>query len=105
MLDITPKAFGVNLITFIYVLQKLPWFLSPGVLDPMIVMSYINSKKYPLITASLFIPVFAVTLSLTSRATKPGLDGGYRSCLDSICMSEKRTDLKTEETGQAKILY
>jgi hypothetical protein len=42
-------------------------------LVPMISMSYINSKKYLLITASLFVLLFAVTLSLASKATNQEL--------------------------------
>lgn len=42
-------------------------------LIPMIVMSFINGKKCLLITASLFVLLFAITLSITSRATNQEL--------------------------------
>jgi hypothetical protein len=59
----------IDVITRLLVSILARFFL----LVPMISMSYINSKKYLLLTASLFVLLFAITLSLASKATNQEL--------------------------------
>jgi hypothetical protein len=65
------RPYAINISTTVDSIARILMALLAGLflLTPMVALSYINSKEFSLITTCLFVVVFAIVLSLASKAS------------------------------------